>query len=182
MKNKLKLIYRYIRSYVRNFYYRLKYIDYTYDIQKPINISKDLRMGKYGFIGRGAWICPNVILGNYVIIAPHLAILGGDHIYDKPGFPVIFSGRPETKETIIQDDVWIGYRVVINSGVTIGKGAVIAAGSIVTKNVPPYAIVGGNPAKFIKSRFSPPEELVHDKMLTVKPTFFGDYNQPRKLY
>lgn len=162
--------------------YKLQYVDYTFDIQKPISISKDLRMGKYGFIGVNSWICPNVILGNYVIIAPQLAILGGDHIYNTPGTPIIFSGRSEVKKTIIQDDVWIGYRVIINSGVIIGKGAVIASGSVVTKNVPPYTIVGGNPAKVIKLRFLPSQKLIHDKMLLNKPTFFGAYNQPKKTY
>ena len=60
MKNKLKKTYRYIRSTIRNIKYRLKYVDYTFDIQRPLSISRDLRMGKYGFIGRDSWICPNV--------------------------------------------------------------------------------------------------------------------------
>ena len=182
MKNKLKIIYRYIRSLIRNINYKLKYIDYTYDIQRPINISRDLRMGKYGFIGKDSWICPNVVLGNYVIIAPKLAILGGDHIYNLPELPIIFSGRPDTKKTIIQDDVWIGYRVIINSGVIIGKGAIIAAGSVITKDVPPYGIVGGNPAKVIMLRFSIAQQLVHEKTLSNRPAFMGEYNQPKKLY
>jgi acetyltransferase-like isoleucine patch superfamily enzyme len=182
MKNKIKLIYRRIRSFIRNIGYKLKYIDYTFDIQKPISISKDLRMGKYGFIGRGSWICPNVVLGNYVIIAPNLAILGGDHIYDKPAMPIIFSGRPEIKKTVIEDDVWIGFRVIINAGVTIGRGAIVASGSVVTKDVPEYTVVGGTPAKFISLRFLPEEQLVHDKMLANIPTSFGVYNQPKKLY
>ena len=55
---------------------------------------------------------------------------------------------------IVKDDVWIGMSVLILSGITIGQGAVIAAGSVVTKDVPPYAIVGGNPAKILKYRFS----------------------------
>jgi len=182
MKNKFKRNYRYIRSIIRNFSYNLKYIDYTFDIQKPIFISRDLRMGKFGFIGRDSWICPNVTMGNYVIIAPKLAILGGDHNYKTPGVPVIFSGRSKCERTIIQDDVWIGYRVVINSGLTIGKGAIVAAGSIVTKNVPPYTVFGGNPAEFIKLRFSPAEQIVHEKMLLRKPFFSEVYNQPQMLY
>ena len=58
-------------------------------------------------------------------------------------------------DTVIEDAVWIGMRSMIMPGVRLGEGAVIAAGSIVTKDVPPYAIVGGNPAKIIKYRFSP---------------------------
>ena len=61
---------------------------------------------------------------------------------------------PATKgDVVIGNDVWIGYRAIILSGVTIGDGAVIAAGAVVTKDVPAYGIVGGNPAKLIKKRF-----------------------------
>lgn len=61
-------------------------------------------------------------------------------------------------KTIVGNDVWIGSRAIIRSGITIGNGAVIAAGSVVTKDVPPYALVGGNPAKLIRYRFS--EEII----------------------
>jgi serine acetyltransferase len=63
---------------------------------------------------------------------------------------------------VIDDDVWIGYGVTILSGVHIGQGAVVAAGAVVTKDVPPYAIVGGVPAKIIKYRFSP--EIIEELM------------------
>jgi serine acetyltransferase len=65
-------------------------------------------------------------------------------------------------DIIIKDDVWIGANAIILSGVTIGQGALIGAGAVVTKDVPPYAIVGGNPAKVIKYRFS---EKVIKKLL-----------------
>ena len=178
MKNEFKIYFRKIRSMIRNLKYRLQYVDSTNDIQNPIDISKDLIMGQYGFIGKNAWICPNVKIGNYVMIAPECAILGGDHKYNIPGEPIIYSGRPTTKKTIIEDDVWIGYRVIINAGVTIGEGAIIAAGSIVTKDVEPYTIVGGNPSKKITLRFSNPEQDIHNEMLRKHP-FPGDYNQPK---
>ena len=72
--------------------------------------------------------------------------------------------------------------LIINSGVIIGKGAIIAAGSVITKDVPPYGIVGGNPAKVIKLRFSIAQQLVHEKTLSKRPAFMGEYNQPKKLY
>jgi acetyltransferase-like isoleucine patch superfamily enzyme len=178
MKNKLKIYFRKIRSIIRNLKYRLRYVDSSNDIQKPIDISKDLIMGQYGFIGKNAWICPNVQIGNYVMIAPECAILGGDHKYDIVGEPIIYSGRPKTKKTIIEDDVWIGYRVIINAGVTIGKGSIVAAGSIVTKNVEPYTIVGGNPAKKLTLRFSVSEQHIHNNMLSRMP-FSGNYNEPK---
>lgn len=65
-------------------------------------------------------------------------------------------------DIVIDDDVWIGYRATILSGVHIGQGAVVAAGAVVTKDVPPYAIVGGVPAKVIKYRFSP--EIIQQLM------------------
>ena len=65
-------------------------------------------------------------------------------------------------DIIIDDDVWIGYRAIVLSGVHVGQGAVIAAGAVVTKDVPPYAIVGGNPAKVINYRFD--EDMI-DKLL-----------------
>lgn len=177
---KLKTRLRLFRAFLRNFRSRLK-VSLTNDIQKPIDISKDIQMGKYCFIGKGAWICPNVVIGNYVMIAPGLAILGGDHRFDIPGKPVIYSGRPPTPKTNIEDDVWIGFRVIINAGITIGRGSVIAAGSVVTKNVEPYSIVGGCPAKVIGTRFSKIDDIeTHDIMLKMPP-FEGDYNLPKTI-
>ena len=152
MKSKLKIYYRRIRSILRNLKYRLRYVDSTNDIQKPIDICRDLIMGQYGFIGKNAWICPNVKIGNYVMIAPECAILGGDHKYDIPGEPILYSGRPKTKKTFIEDDVWIGSGAQINKGVRIGKGSVIGSGSVVTKDNPPCSIAAGVPCKVIKQR------------------------------
>lgn len=133
-------------------------------------ISKDLIAGEYSYIGPGANICPNVVMGNYVTFAPEVAILGGDHRYDIVGMPVIFSGRPSTPSTIIGDDVWIGNRAVIMAGVSIGRGAIVAAGAVVTKDVLPYSIVGGIPAKHIRDRFlNETDKKKHDQMLALKP-------------
>lgn len=101
-------------------------------------------------------------IGSFVSIAENVRfILGGNHPHEGfSTYPFTFSyhGKLEaqTKGPIsIGDDVWIGYDVLILSGITVGQGAVIAAGSVVTKNVPPYSVVGGNPAKVIKYRFEP---------------------------
>jgi acetyltransferase-like isoleucine patch superfamily enzyme len=102
-------------------------------------------------------------IGNFVSIAPNvLFVLGGNHqintITNFPLYSVLVSPNPVDAGSkgpiIIEDEVWIGTRAVILSGVTIAKGAIVAAGSVVTKNVPPYAICGGNPACVIKYRFS----------------------------
>ena len=69
--------------------------------------------------------------------------------------PVYSAPATQLKKTIIKNDVWIGHGAIINAGVTIDNGAIVAAGSVVTKDVPAYAIVGGNPAKLIRYRFPP---------------------------
>ena len=78
--------------------------------------------------------------------------------------------RPSTKKKCyIEDDVWIGARVIIIHGVSIGRGSIIAAGSVVTKDVAPYSIVGGVPARLIKMRFNKKEQLIHDVFLKKTP-------------
>ena len=105
-------------------------------------------------------------IGNYCSIAPGVTVLlGGNHRYNhvttypfniKNGFGSgAVSDGYSNGDVRIGHDVWIGQDVTIMSGVTIGNGAVIAACSVIVKDVEPYAIVGGNPAKFIKLRFTP---------------------------
>jgi hypothetical protein len=105
-----------------------------------------------------------LIIGNYVSIASGvLFILGGNHQTNTiTSYPLcLLTGNSnsldsESKGAItISDEVWIGTNAMILSGVTIGKGAVIAAGSVVAKDVPAYAIVGGNPARVFKYKYSP---------------------------
>lgn len=102
-----------------------------------------------------------LIIGNFCSIAPDVTfLLASEHGYKNIStfpFKVKFMGEENEAlskgSIIVEDDVWIGYGAIIFSGVKIGQGAIIGAGSIVTKDVPPYAIVGGNPAKIIKYRF-----------------------------
>ena len=118
-------------------------------------------------------------IGNYCSIAPNvLFIVASDHNYKNLStfpFKVMIAGeRAEALskgDIVIKDDVWIGANSTILSGVTINQGAVIAAGSIVTKDVPPYAIVGGNPAKVIKYRFSEP---IIQKLLNIDYSKLSD--------
>ena len=90
-------------------------------------------------------------IGNDVMIANAVTIRDTDHNFQETGTPMIKQGI-STSPVIIEDDVWIGHGVVITKGVTIGKGSIIAAGAVVLKDVPSYSIVGGVPAKIIKSR------------------------------
>lgn len=110
-------------------------------------------------------------IGNYVSIGPHVTFLaGGEHRLDGVStYPFLAYGAGEVEAVskgpiVVKDDVWIGLGAKILSGVTIGQGAVIAAGAVVTKDVPPYAIVGGVPAKLIRWRFPEP---VRAKLATI---------------
>lgn len=132
------------------------------------DISPDFRTGAHTYLGRRCWIGPRVTVGRYVMFASEVMVLGGDHRFDLPGVPMMCSGRPEMPVTSIGDDVWIGYRAVIMAGVKIGRGAIVAAQAVVTRDVPPYAIVAGVPAKVIGHRFERAEDIaLHDRMLAV---------------
>lgn len=107
-------------------------------------------------------------IGNHVMFGPEVAIIGGGHnisvvgrfmtdVHEKTG--------NEDLGVVIEDDVWVGARAIILRGVTVGRGSIIAAGAIVTKSVPPYAVVGGNPARVIKFRWNIPTILQHEQAL-----------------
>ncbi|CAG1022681.1 partial lipopolysaccharide O-acetyltransferase, partial [Methylococcales bacterium] len=121
--------------------------------------------GDYVYIGQYSEIAPHVRIGNYTCISANVVITGSDHRFDIPGVPIRYSGRPESIVTQIGQDVLVGHGSIIMRGVTIGNGAIVGAGSVVTKDVPAYAIVAGVPAKFIRHRFSDAEIGIHERML-----------------
>lgn len=125
--------------------------------------------GTYGMIYAQIYnVNAHLKIGNYCSIAPGVKfIVDAEHYQDHISlypFRVKISGEryeaTSKGDIIVADDVWIGENAIILSGITIGQGAVIAAGAVVTKDVPPYAVVGGNPARVIKYRFS--EELIEE--------------------
>ena len=125
------------------------------DIEIESNVffgdGRDIEIGSHIQINEDCWI-RNAKIGNYVMIAPKVMILNFGHITTSLKTPMIFQGKRVYKQTVLEDDVWIGARAIIMPGVRIGKGSIVAAGAIVTKDVEPYAIVGGNPARVIKYR------------------------------
>lgn len=92
-----------------------------------------------------------LIIGNYVRVGPNVCMYTSNHNIENTGVPIVDQGYKEN-DVVIEDDVWIGANSVILPGVHIGKGVVIGAGSVVTKDLPPNSICGGVPAKFIKFR------------------------------
>lgn len=165
------------RSSYRRWRHGLKHVHPTFYMGAGAKIAKDLVAGPYSFVNIHSEIGPGVTMGKYVMIAPEVWVVGNDHRFDVPGVPIIFSGRPEMKKTVIEDDVWVGNGAMILAGVRIGRGAIIAARAVVTKDVPPYEIWGGVPAKKIGERFSNPEDRAkHDAMLA-QPAREGEYCQ-----
>lgn len=136
------------------------------DIAMSANIGRkayvgrvcDLSLGHRSSLGRD-FEMHNVKLtvGDNVMMADNVLVMGGGHRMDRTDVPMIDQGDLGKTSLTICDDVWIGARaIILAKGNTIGRGAVIAAGAVVTKDVPPYAIVGGNPAKIIRLRTDRP--------------------------
>ncbi len=125
---------------------------------KKVNIehgavfSANTSLGDYSGIGINARIHGSCTIGNHVMMGPDVVVITRNHAFDRTDIPMMFQGFEEERPVVIGNDVWIGERVTILPGVNIGDGAILAAGSVVTKDVPSYAIVAGVPAKTIKFR------------------------------
>jgi acetyltransferase-like isoleucine patch superfamily enzyme len=173
-------LYRFLRlarSHLRCFWLGLQGVDKTAYIAAGSTISRDIKVGPHAYIGPNAFICPGVQIGTYTMLGPKVTIVGRDHRFDRPGVPIIFSGRPNAKLTLIESDVWIGACCTLIAGVRIGHGAIVAAGAVVAADVPPFAIVAGVPARFVRERFDEKGRAVHADMLNgavVNGDFSGD--------
>ena len=120
-------------------------------VKSNADISPNIVIGNNSEIGTRALIQSNVKIGNYVIMGPDVKIYSRNHEFSSIEIPIALQGK-RFYETVIGDDVWIGANVIILPGVRISDHSIIAAGAVVTKDVPEYSIVGGNPAKILKSR------------------------------
>lgn len=139
-------------------------------------------IGRNFYIGRDSFIEADVIIGDNVMFGNRVAIIGRyDHHYQKPGVPIRlaeqirdagYNWKGLGMVTIIENDVWIGYSSTVMGGVKIGEGSIIGAGSLVTKDVEPYSIYAGVPARRIRGRFDDPEELQRHLKL-VQSKYYG---------
>lgn len=134
---------------------------------RNINIEKgayfgdgsQIEIGDNSGIGINCQVCGPVKIGDNIMMGPEVIILTVSHKYDRLDIPMLEQGHKEPEPVTIGDDVWIGTRAIILPGISIGKGAIVGAAAVVTKDVPEYAIVCGNPAKIIKSRKDNSEQL-----------------------
>ncbi|HWV70259.1 MAG TPA: acyltransferase [Pseudosphingobacterium sp.] len=117
------------------------------EIGEGLKIGNNSNIGSYAYIGCSGYI----EIGDNVMISPRVSIYAENHNFSELDSPMKEQGV--TREFVkIEDDCWIASNSVVLAGVTIGKGSVVSAGSVVTKDVPPYSIVGGVPAKVIRTR------------------------------
>ena len=130
----------------------LKHCGKNVNIEKNAVFSHKVSLGDYSGIGINAKIHGDCTIGKYVMMGEDVTIITRNHKFESTEKPMMFQGFTQEKAVLIGDDVWIGDRVIILSGVTIGEGSVIGAGAVVTKDIPPYSIAVGIPARVIKRR------------------------------
>lgn len=114
------------------------------------NTVGDVIIGNGSIIGLSNVVIGPVTIGNNVLFAQHIVLSGLNHNYEDVNIPPSAQGIT-TNPIIIEDDVWIGANCTITAGITVGRHSVVGSGSVVTKNIPPYSVAVGNPARVIKS-------------------------------
>lgn len=122
------------------------------NIERGATISSGLRISDRSGIGINCVCAGSITIGKDVMMAPECVILTRNHAFERTDIPMGAQGVQQEKPVFIGNDVWIGQRVIILPGVRIGDGVIIGAGAVVTKDVPDYAVVAGNPARIIKYR------------------------------
>jgi len=136
-----------------------------------------ISIGDNVFIAPEAWFrsdCGGIYIGDNVMFGPKVQIYGGNHIFNIIGNNLNENHKEDShkdEDVCIKSDVWIGGSSIILTGITIGRGAIIGAGSVVTKNIPAYSIAAGNPCKVIKLRFTEDEIIEHEMALKKKEKF-----------
>ncbi|MCI1710755.1 MAG: hypothetical protein LKM39_10980 [Chiayiivirga sp.] len=133
--------------------------DFVFDpVSSRFVTPNSLSVGDDCFINAGAHISGDVELGNRVLLGPDVKLLSGQHLFSLPGHhPRFLRASHESPEHIarlvVEDDVWIGAAVVVVGGVTVGSGSVVGAGAVVSRDIPPYVVAVGVPAKPVRRIF-----------------------------
>lgn len=138
---------------------------------------KRLAIGDHVYVGRHVHIEANCEIGDYCLLANRVSIIGRhDHDFSVIGYPVRYApwigssripSRYVDEKAVLEGDVWLGYGVIVLTGVTVGQGAIVAAGSVVTKSIPPYSIAAGVPARVIAQRFASEADIArHEQAIS----------------
>lgn len=173
---KLFNIIPYLNDKVASFFYKraMKHCGkgvYMRPLKSDIKGLHNLSIGDGTSIPKGSvFYCTEapLTIGKKVVFGPKPTIITGDHRIDVVGKYILDNTEKLSENdapVIIEDDVWCGANVTILKGVTIGRGSVIAAGAVVTKDIPRYSIAAGVPAKVIKMRFTPEQIKEHEKLI-----------------
>jgi maltose O-acetyltransferase len=117
-----------------------------------LSTGANVRIGNRSGLGRGCRVYGGLIMGEEVMVGPEVAFLSENHRFDRLDQPIGWQGMTERTPPRIEDGAWIGLRATILAGKVVGEGAIVAACAVVTKDVPPFSIVGGNPAVVIGTR------------------------------
>lgn len=149
------------------------------------NAPNGIEIGHNVFIGKYVSLDTDLDIGNDVLIANLVGFIGRyDHDYSVVGVPMKdapwigdadYLGPGRGLKVIVEDDCWIGFNAVLLSGVRVGRGSIVAAGAVVTKDIPPYSIAAGMPARVVGQRFSEDQIVVHEAALAERHR----HRQPR---
>lgn len=139
---------------------------------RKIVFGDNVGIGYYCFFQCDITVGNNVLIGSSSVF-----INSDDHVYDEIGKLMWESGRGDKYNIQIEDDVWIGHGAIVLTPTKIGRGSIVAAGSLVLKDVPAYSIVGGVPAKVIKYRFTPDQIFEHETILIKR----GILNEEKRI-
>lgn len=170
MTHRIKWLLNHIRNLL-NFGIRHPWVKYggNVHVQWSTRIwspNKHVVIGNSVGIGLRCVINTDVEIGNHVMLAAHVGLLSKDsHTFGTPGISMFDSPRGDRFKIVIEDDVWLGFGAIVLSGVTIGRGSIIGAGAIVTKDIPPYSIVLGKAGEVVGRRFSEEQILAHENSL-----------------
>ena len=170
--SRLNFALRYVANVMRAWYlFHIRFPWVGYDgfvrVMAHTNFAKmNIHLGRNVQFGMYCDVATDVTFGNNVLVAGFVRIIGKhDHTFDIPGKTIWESERGRNGMTYIRDDVWIGNGAIVIGGLTVGEGAVIAAGAVVTGDVPPYEIWGGVPARKIGDRFTGDRRIEHEHYL-----------------
>lgn len=119
------------------------------NIGRRCRLSNQISIGDHSSLGDGSYVSGRLTIGNNVMIAPQCVFLGLDHVFDDE---TLEHKGSQSRPITIEDHVWIGYGVKVLAGVRIKQYSIVGAGAVVTRDVEPYTVVGGIPAKMIKTR------------------------------